>query len=91
MIFPGLLIALFFLIYSRFNIDFELCWDVLLVDYLLFYGLYFFFQEQGLWQTSSSTFSSCVVNDQCFSQYFLLDIIDTNIKVAQKVCLYYSS
>lgn len=41
MIFPVLLIALFSLIYSRFNIDFELHWDVFLVDNLLFYGLYF--------------------------------------------------
>lgn len=41
MIFPALLIALLSLIYSRLNIDFELHWDVLLVDNHLFYGLYF--------------------------------------------------
>lgn len=41
MIFPVLLIALLSLIYSRLSIDFELHWDVFLVDNLLFYGLYF--------------------------------------------------
>lgn len=38
---PVLLVALLSLIYSRLNIDFELHWDVLLVESFLVYGLCF--------------------------------------------------